>query len=425
MSDPNANKQGYKETRAGWIPEAWECNSLDSLVSLMSGGTPSMAEPAFWDGEIPWYCARDLKSFNLGRSSKYLTELGSLNGTRMAPPGTILILVRGMMLNRDFPVGVTQCDACFNQDIKALTAKADIANTRFVAYQLVQSRGRFLSQVDRSSHGTGKLQTEVIRSAPIPTPPLYEQKKIANILSTCDEAIEKIGELHAAKKRMQGALIHQLLTGKKRCPGFQRRNGTIATRTGKLPSDWKWIHLGEAFTKRTERSGNDLPLMAITIDSGMVSRDNIDRKFDSELTASDNLVARKGDIAYNTMRMWQGAVGLAEEDCHVSPAYVVGSPVAGVADSEFFIYWFKSAEGLHLLTSYSYGITGDRLRLYAADFAKVPAPLPPIEEQRAIVSVLRASEAEISQLEKKRAALQRQKRALMQKLLTGQVRVKV
>lgn len=165
--------------------------------------------------------------------------------------------------------------------------------------------------------------------------------------------------------------------------------------------------------------------MAVTMVSGLVPRDTIERKLDSNLTAEDNLVAKRGDIAYNTMRMWQGAVGLAKEDCHVSPAYVVCTPIEGVADSEFYLYWLRSSVGRYLLTSYSYGITGDRLRLYFPDFALVPAPLPPIAEQRAIVAVLKTADEEIEVLHRKHAALIQQKKSLMQKLLTGQIRVKV
>ena len=101
-------------------------------------------------------------------------------------------------------------------------------------------------------------------------------------------------------------------------------------------------------------------------------------------------------------------------DSHVSPAHIVCAPVANVTDSQFFVYWFKSAAGRHLLTSYSYGITGDRLRLYFADFALVPVPLPPVEEQRAISAVLKTADAEIEALTDKLTALKQQKKSLMQ-----------
>ena len=89
---------------------------------------------------------------------------------------------------------------------------------------------------------------------------------------------------------------------------------------------------------------------------------------------------RKGDLAYNMMRMWQGASGLAGQDGMVSPAYVVVTP-SDTVDPTFASYWFKSARMIHLFWAYSYGIAGDRLRLYYKDFARIPVTLPPKSDQ--------------------------------------------
>ena len=96
---------------------------------------------------------------------------------------------------------------------------------------------------------------------------------------------------------------------------------------------------------------------------------------------------RKGDIAYNMMRMWQGACGLATADGVVSPAYVVLAPKRGI-DSRFAYHWFKSARMIYLFWAYSHGLTEDRLRLYFDEFAEIPIAPPPLEQQRRVAAVL-------------------------------------
>ena len=130
------------------------------------------------------------------------------------------------------------------------------------------------------------------------------------------------------------------------------------------------FRLGELFHLRKEPGVLGLPVFSVTMKDGLVKRDTLERKIDGNLAPNDHLLIRKGDIAYNMMRMWQGASGLATKDGIVSPAYVVVTPSDSI-DPVFASYWFKSARMIHLFWAYSYGITGDRLRLYYKDFAKV------------------------------------------------------
>ena len=152
---------------------------------------------------------------------------------------------------------------------------------------------------------------------------------------------------------------------------------------------WQEKHGGDAFTSRRERAREGLPLYSVTMDQGMVRRDSLDREFASNAPDEANLRAAKDDQAYNMMRMWQGAVGRAPEECMVSPAYVVLAPKPETA-TQFFDYWFKRQRSLYWLWAYSYGLTKDRLRLYARDFAKVPMTLPSRKEQQKIANFLGA-----------------------------------
>ncbi len=168
------------------------------------------------------------------------------------------------------------------------------------------------------------------------------------------------------------------------------------------------MHLGDFFSQRQEPGIPGLPVMSVTMNDSLVFRDEIERRLESALRPEQHLLVRKGDIAYNMMRMWQGACGLALTDGIVSPAYVVLQPKNGI-DSRFAYHWFKSAPMIHLFWAYSHGLTEDRLRLYFDNFSEIPVSPPTIEQQRRIVGVLDTWDRAIDQTEKLIAAKRKRK----------------
>lgn len=176
-------------------------------------------------------------------------------------------------------------------------------------------------------------------------------------------------------------------------------------------------HLGDFFTNRQEPGHVDVPVMSVTMNDGLVRRDELERRTESTLRPDQHLLVKKGDIAYNMMRMWQGACGLAEADCMVSPAYVVLAPKPGI-DSRFAYHWFKSSRMIHLFWAYSHGLTEDRLRLYFDAFSEIPTSPPPLEQQRRIVAVLDAWDRAIEQTEWLITAKRRRYRGLLMRYAT-------
>jgi type I restriction enzyme, S subunit len=174
--------------------------------------------------------------------------------------------------------------------------------------------------------------------------------------------------------------------------------------------------LGELFQSRREKGRAGLPLLSVTLNNGLVARDSLDRKQDSSLAPNEHLLVKPGDIAYNMMRMWQGAFGLAHQEGIVSPAYVVLKPKAKI-DPEFATYLLKTPRMLYLLWAYSYGITSDRLRLYFADFAKIPAHVPSIERQKKVAGVMRAWDQSAEVASQLARAARLKKKALLQRLI--------
>ena len=154
-------------------------------------------------------------------------------------------------------------------------------------------------------------------------------------------------------------------------------------------------HLGDLFKSRRERGRAGLPLLSVTQSDGLVDREDVERKQDTALAPDDHLLVKPGDIAYNMMRMWQGAFGVADREGLVSPAYVVLAPKANV-DSKYIGFLLRSPRMQYLLWAYSYGLTDDRLRLYFQDFAKIPARIHNRATQPIIASLLSASEGRIA-----------------------------
>ncbi|WP_051270567.1 restriction endonuclease subunit S [Pseudomonas vranovensis] len=180
--------------------------------------------------------------------------------------------------------------------------------------------------------------------------------------------------------------------------------------------------LGDYFTSSREKGKVGLPLLSVTLNNGIVQRNDLERKTETKITPEEHLLVRKGDIAYNMMRVWQGALGRADSDGIVSPAYVVLRAKKDV-DSKYAEYLFNTTKMIYFFWAYSYGITNDRLRLYFNDFKKIPASLPCIAEQKRIAKVLLTWDHALKKTEQLLKNSQQQKKALMQQLLSGNKRL--
>lgn len=158
--------------------------------------------------------------------------------------------------------------------------------------------------------------------------------------------------------------------------------------TAMPPEGWRPCRMGDLFENRKDQGIQGLPVLSVTMNDGLVDREDLDRKQDTALSAEEHRLVRVGDIAYNTMRMWQGAFGLATTDGVVSPAYVVLKPTEQVRP-EFAAYMLEAPRLRHKCWAYSYGLTDDRLRLYFDDFAKIQASIPSLDTQDAVIRTLR------------------------------------
>lgn len=189
-------------------------------------------------------------------------------------------------------------------------------------------------------------------------------------------------------------------------------------------SEWTLQNLGSLFSKRRDKGISGVPTYSVTLNNGIVNRDDLERDTPTNLSPQEHLLVKKNDLAYNMMRMWQGALGLAPTDGIVSPAYVVLKPSEQKTNSNFFEYYFKRNRQIHNFWAYSQGLTEDRLRLYFDDFKVIKINAPSKEEQTKIASFLSAVDEKIAQLNQKHVLLSQYKQGMMQKLFSQQIRFK-
>lgn len=173
----------------------------------------------------------------------------------------------------------------------------------------------------------------------------------------------------------------------------------------KIPEGWQVLRNGRLFSHRVETGFPDLPILEVSLRTGVRVRDMENLKRKQVISQKEKYKrAAKGDIAYNMMRMWQGAVGPAPVDGLVSPAYVVVKPYPE-ANSAYFSYLFRTSAYMREVNKFSRGIVADRNRLYWESFKQMPSLVPPRAEQDQIVAYLRAQDAHIARFIKAKREL--------------------
>lgn len=191
--------------------------TLGDVVRLRSGNTPSKERADYWGGNFPWLSAKDLKRPRIGESIDWITDLAVKESATVVPPGTIVILVRGMMLLKDVPVALTTRDVAINQDLKGLEPSAEV-DSGFLLGALSANRARLMGFVNRAGHGTGKLDTDRLLSLPLRLPPLDQQRRIASSVDSVDREISLLDRQVTAYRRLKHGLMQKLLTGEIEVP---------------------------------------------------------------------------------------------------------------------------------------------------------------------------------------------------------------
>lgn len=199
------------EVQDDLFPRHWLRVPLGDFGEWRGGGTPSKSQPDFWKGDMPWVSPKDMKTLRISDARDHISQ-GAIEGSsvRLIPAGSILMVVRGMILARAFPVALTEREVTINQDMKALIPSESGA-AEFLLLALRAFEPDVLAAIERSSHGTCKLKTEVLEAFQIPVPPLAEQCRIVAKVDELMALVDHLEKQQAAANARSGALLEAII----------------------------------------------------------------------------------------------------------------------------------------------------------------------------------------------------------------------
>ncbi len=401
---------GYKPSPLGPIPEDWEVKRLGDIAEITSGTTPSRNNSLFYsNGTIPWVKTTDLNNDVLNKTEELVTEAAvEQTSLRLLPTGTVLVAMYGgfNQIGRTALLGI---NATVNQALSALVCKQGFLNSYVLAW--LNCKVGDWKRLAASSRKDPNITGKDVERFPILIPKMEEQQRIVSVLSLWDTAIAKQTALIEQLTLRKRGLMQQLLTGKKRLKGFC--------------GEWEKIKFKEIFQRKTQtvNDSSNIQVLSVTKE-GIVSQKEY---FNKEIASDDTskyLLVEKGDLAMSGLNFWMGS-------CHIltqykkgiiSPAYKVFSIRDGFS-IEYIVnfvqsYHFKSS----LLGSSVIGASIVRRNLDLEMLEEWTYLLPSLPEQKAISDILTYADKEIEIQKQKLAAMQAQKKGLMQVLLTGKKR---
>lgn len=402
--------EGYKKENGWIIPNNWSMRKGTNLFSFIRNGFVGTVTPYYCKDGIRYLQGTNIKNGKIVSEEVFFVtnEFHTKHPNSQLRTGDIVVIQSGAVgecavINKEYNGG--NCHALIIMSPHDKTNSLWFSNLLNSPYSSKLLRGIITGNTIKHILASDMKKLE------IPTPSVTEQKKIANILTTQDRVIELKENCLVEKQRQKKYLMQQLLTGKRRVSGFG--------------GEWKIDRLGKLFLERKETNCEGLEMLAITGTQGIIPRKELDLKDNSSEDKSKYLKVCVGDIGYNTMRMWQGVSAYSNYEGIVSPAYTILKQSSSI-NAKYFAYLFKMPEIIFLFYRYSQGLVDDTRNLKYENFKKIRVFYPSdVKEQTAIAKVLSTADREIDLLRQDIEQEKKKKKALMQLLLTGIVRVKI
>ncbi len=404
-------KKGYKQTKVGVIPKDWTIKELGSVADVIGGGTPSTSISKYWNGNINWFTPTEVgHNKYVFQSKRKLTKDGLKNSSaQMLKIGTILLTSRAGIGD----MAILKREACTNQGFQSLLTTKETDNE--FLYYLVSSKKSLL--LEKASGSTFlEISPNNVRQILIPMPSVKEeQTAIATVLSDTDVLIENLEKLIAKKKAIKQGAMQQLLTGKKRLPGF---SGEWEEK--KLKSVAEMSSGGTPLSINSAYYGGKIPWVVIA-DMTKIKK----YLFNTEkciteigLGSSSAKLFRKGVLLF-AMYASIGKCAIAKVDVTCNQA-ILGINTKDI-NTEYLYYYLASNEQKFL----QMGQAGTQNNLNKEIVENLAIPCPPKEEQDAIAIFLSDMDVDIEKQERKLEKYTMLKQGMMQQLLTGKIRLPI
>jgi len=387
MTEKTNIPQGYKVSPLGMIPKEWEVKRLGEFAPLQRGY--DLPTDKIVRGEYPVVYSNGILNYHYEYKAK-------------GP---------GVVTGRSGTIGkVTFVESNYwphNTSLWVTDFKGNNPKYVFHLYSYIN-----LSKF-ASGSGVPTLNRNDVHASKFAIPPIHEQDKIVEVLDFWDTAIEKQSELIAKLKLRKRALMQQLLTGKKRLPGFS--------------GEWERVSLKSFATEVNikNKENKDYTVLSCTKYDGLVpSLEYFGKQIYSNDLGNYKIVPMH-HFAYATNHIEEGSIGYQSKYEYglISPMYTVFKTDKDVIDDIFLFAVLKSHHLIYLYQSMMEGSINRRGGLRWESFSTIKIDLPPLNEQKAISTFLKDADKEIELANEKLASMQSQKRGLMQQLLTGKKRI--
>ena len=408
-------ESGFKETEIGLIPEDWEVVRLGEVAEISSGGSAPQGKEYF-EGNSPFIRVQHLDNDNYKiKGCDYITdEAVKKYKLKLYPKDTIIFPKSGASIYLEKRAKLP-FDAYIVSHLMAVRSKSRLLLQDYLFFNLVSKK---LSKDKADNYPT--LNISEVSQIPIPLPPPEEQKAIADILSTVQNAIEKTEKVIDATKQLKKSMMKHLFTYGAVAVDEIYKVKLKESEIGLIPEDWEVVRLGEVAEMTMGQSppgdtyntsGKGIPFLQGKAEFGNISPRHI------KYTTKPLKIAKKGSVLIS-VRAPVGDVNIANMD------YCIGRGLASLnlknGINEFLFYsllYFKD-----LIEKESYGSVFKAIN--KENLARLKIPLPPLDEQQKIANILTTIDHKIQAEEKKKQALQNLFKTLLQQLMTGKIRVK-
>lgn len=410
---------GYKQTKIGKLPNDWEVSKLSDVCEIKGGKRlPKGYELQEHKNNIPYIRVADMYMGGICLDNiKYVpAEIADKIKNYKISSKDLFISVAGTLgIVGEVPEELDGANLTENAD-KLCNIKID---KKYLLNVLQSEVIQTIILSEMTNNAQPKLALTRIKEFLIPIPSIEEQEKIAEILSTWDSAIEKQEQLIEKKKEFKKGLMQRLLSGEVRFKEFNDK--------------WKIVSLGSIFDRVTDKNNVGVTnVLTISAQNGLVNQEEYFNKSVSSKDLSGYYLLKKGDFAYNKSYSNGYPLGAIKrlndyEEGVVSPLYICFRAKEKISTC-FYEQYFES--GFLNKEIFKIAQEGARnhglLNVSVTEFFKdIKIAKPSLEEQNKIAEVLIEADKEIELLQKELEVLKLQKKGLMQRLLTGEVRVKI